>query len=491
MNTEAAFSGVPVSFSDLLTCPSVLEAVKKRGYTEPTPIQSQIIPLIQSGLDVIGQAQTGTGKTAAFALPLLAKIEASSRNTQILVVAPTRELAIQVAKEFESYGQFIPELSVCLLYGGAGYPLQLKQLKMGTQVVVGTPGRIIDHLERGTLDISKLNAFVLDEADEMLRMGFVDEVEKIMEYMPENCQTSLFSATMPPQIRKLANKFLDNPSQVTISTKQKTSIEQKYWPVAGVNKLDALSRILEYVDFESALIFVKTRAATLDLASHLSARGFKAIAINGDMVQNQRERAIADFKSGRINILIATDVASRGLDIESVTHVINYDLPFDVESYVHRIGRTGRAGRTGTAFLFVSPKENKLLRNIEKAQNSKIQKFELPTVKELTNRRIEKFISKLNQTLTSTDWQKYSDVIPSFKALYSEYSEEQIAAALCMLANSEQPLFFKEEPKMLESREDRRDDREDRRGRRRFSDDRDRPFNRRGRFSDRKNRRSR
>lgn len=433
-----------MSFEKIITRPELIHAIKKSGYEKPTPIQEQIIPLIKAGKDVIGQAQTGTGKTAAFALPMLSQIELENRDTQILVIAPIRELAIQVAKQFENYGKFMMDLRVCLLYGGAEYRTQLKQLKHGSQVVVGTPGRIKDHLKRKTLKLGNLKAVVLDEADEMLRMGFQEEVQEILSYTPDNCQKALLSATMPPQIRKLASKFLKDPEHVTISNEHKSSIEQVYWPVTGINKLDALTRMAELEDIESGLIFVKTRAATVELAAKLQHRKIKSVFINGDLAQNQRERAIAEFKKGNVKFLIATDVASRGLDIQSVTHVINYDPPYDVESYTHRIGRTGRAGRKGKAILFLAPRESRLLRKIEQGTKSKIARMTLPSAKDISARRIAKFHDTLESEIKKDEKLQHLDIITQFKEENPEYSNQQIIAALCKLANTDSPLFLKD-----------------------------------------------
>ena len=437
-----------MSFKEIISNKELLHSIKKKGYEKPTPIQTQVIPIIESGKDVIGQAQTGTGKTAAFALPLLSKIDLNKRETQVLVIAPIRELAIQVAKQFEGYGEFMTDLRVCLLYGGAEYRKQLRGLKSGSQVVVGTPGRIKDHLKRKTLKLGNLKTIVLDEADEMLRMGFLEEVKEIMSYTPEDCQTALFSATMPSQIRKLANQFLNEPKQVTINTDHKSSIEQVYWPITGLNKLDALTRIAELEDIDSGLIFVKTRAATIELAAKLQQRKIKSVFINGDLAQNQREKSIAEFKKGDVKFLIATDVASRGLDIQSVTHVINYDPPYDVESYTHRIGRTGRAGRKGKAILFIAPRESRLLKKIEKGTKSKIERIKLPSAKEISKRRIEKFQnvleSEIQKGAKKEDNLKFLEIITDFKEKYPDYSNQQIISALCKLANTDNPLFLKD-----------------------------------------------
>ncbi|MGR8953510.1 MAG: DEAD/DEAH box helicase, partial [Gammaproteobacteria bacterium] len=351
------------SFQDLALIEPVLKALEDVGYETPSPIQAQVIPFMLQGKDVLGQAQTGTGKTAAFALPILSRIDLKQKDPQVLVLAPTRELAIQVAEAFQRYAAHLKGFHVLPIYGGQDYSSQLRHLNRGAHVVVGTPGRVMDHMRRGTLKLDNLSVLVLDEADEMLRMGFIDDVEWILEQTPKNRQIALFSATMPMQIRKIAQTYLTDPEQVTIkvTTASAENIRQRFWVVSGLHKLDALTRILEAETFDGMIIFVRTKTATVELAERLEARGFSAAAINGDMSQALRERAIANLKSGKLDILIATDVAARGLDVDRITHVVNYDIPYDTESYVHRIGRTGRAGRTGDAILFVAPRERKLL----------------------------------------------------------------------------------------------------------------------------------
>lgn len=352
-------SPTPLLFADLGLSDAVMQAVTKVGYETPSPIQAATIPALLAGRDVLGQAQTGTGKTAAFALPLLTRTALTQTKPQVLVLAPTRELAIQVAEAFQRYAAAISGFRVLPVYGGQSYGQQLAALKRGVHVVVGTPGRVIDHLERGTLDLSELKTLVLDEADEMLRMGFIEDVEAVLQKLPVSRQVALFSATMPPQIRRIAQTYLHDPIEVTIATKTTTAanIRQRYWWVSGLHKLDALTRILEVETFDAMIIFVRTKAATEELAEKLQARGLAAAAINGDMQQMQRERTIHQLKDGKLDILVATDVAARGLDVERISHVLNYDIPYDVESYVHRIGRTGRAGRSGEAILFVTPRE--------------------------------------------------------------------------------------------------------------------------------------
>ena len=358
------------SFSELGLPDYLLRTLASVGYESPSPIQAATIPPLMAGRDVLGQAQTGTGKTAAFALPILAKLDMKQFKPQALVLAPTRELAIQVAEAFQRYAQQIPDFHVLPVYGGQGYGAQLHGLARGTHVVVGTPGRIKDHLARGTLDLSQLKVVVLDEADEMLRMGFIDDVESILQKTPDTRQVALFSATMPAPIRRIAQTHLKSPEEVTIrsSTSTVKAIRQRYWLVSGVHKLDALTRILEAEAFEAMIVFARTKLGTEELAERLQARGFAAAAINGDLIQAQREKTIARLKEGQLDILVATDVAARGLDVERISHVLNYDIPYDSEAYVHRIGRTGRAGRSGDAILFVTPRERHLLRAIERAR---------------------------------------------------------------------------------------------------------------------------
>jgi ATP-dependent RNA helicase DeaD len=350
---------LPSGFQEMGLTEPVLKALNDVGYETPSPIQAEIIPHVLSGKDVVGQAQTGTGKTAAFALPLLSRIDLKSQKPQVLVLTPTRELAIQVAEAFQRYAAHLKGFHVLPIYGGQGYGIQLKQLHRGVQVVVGTPGRVMDHMRRGTLKLDTLMCLVLDEADEMLRMGFIDDVEWILEQSPEQRQIALFSATIPQEIRRIAKKYLKDPEEVTIKLRTTTAetINQRYWMVSGLHKLDALTRILEGETYDGILIFVRTRTATVELSEKLEARGYACAPLNGDIAQNQRERTVQRLKKGELDILVATDVAARGLDVERISHVINYDIPYDTESYVHRIGRTGRAGRSGEAILFVAPRE--------------------------------------------------------------------------------------------------------------------------------------
>ena len=357
-----------LTFQQLALSEPILKALNDVGYETPSPIQAETIPLLLSGRDVLGQAQTGTGKTAAFALPALSNIDVNQRDPQILVLAPTRELAIQVAEAFHKYAKHIKGFNVLPIYGGQEYGGQIRSLKRGVHAVVGTPGRVMDHIRKGTLNLDGLKTLVLDEADEMLRMGFIDDVEWILEQTPKTRQIALFSATMPTQVRRIATAHLTNPAEITIKMKTATAnlIRQRFWPVSGMHKLDALTRILEAETFDGMIIFVRTRIATVEVAEKLSARGFAASALNGDIPQAQRERTVDQLKKGKLDILVATDVAARGLDVERISHVVNYDIPHDTEAYIHRIGRTGRAGREGDAILFVAPRERRMLNAIER-----------------------------------------------------------------------------------------------------------------------------
>src|SRR3954454_22749811 len=388
------------TFADLQIHPGVLQAVADGGYESPSAIQAATIPAMLAGSDVVGLAQTGTGKTAAFAIPILSKIDTSSRTTQALVLAPTRELALQVAEAFSRYGAHL-NVNVLPVYGGSSYGPQLAGLRRGAHIVVGTPGRVIDHLEKGTLDVSHLDYLVLDEADEMLQMGFAEDVERILADTPEYKQVALFSATMPPAIRKITRKYLHDPVEVTVKAKTATAenISQRYIEVAGPRKMDALTRVLEVEPFEAMIVFVRTKQATEEVAERLKARGFSAAAINGDIPQAVRERTIAALKDGGIDILVATDVAARGLDVERISHVLNYDIPHDTESYVHRIGRTGRAGRSGSALLFVSPRERHLLKSIEKATRQTLTEMQLPTVDDVNAQRVARFRDSITEAL--------------------------------------------------------------------------------------------
>lgn len=444
MSNSSEASNPSISFTDLELSESVQKAIRQVGYETPSPIQAEVIPHMLSGSDVIGQAQTGTGKTAAFALPILSRIKAVRQAPQVLVLTPTRELAIQVAEAFQNYASTSKGFQVLPIYGGQDYRGQLKQLKRQPQVIIGTPGRVMDHMRRKTLDLSKLTHLVLDEADEMLRMGFIDDVEWILEQTPESRQIALFSATMPKQIHKIARTYLTDPKEVKIQVKTTTAdtIEQHYWIVRGIHKLDALTRMLEVTEHDGIIIFVRTKSATTELADKLQARGYAAGAINGDMAQNNREATVNKLKKGHIDILIATDVAARGLDVERLSHVINYDIPYDTESYVHRIGRTGRAGRKGQAILFVAPRERRLLHSIEKATNTKISPMQLPSAEVLNSKRIEKFNQKIVDAM-SGDLTPYVNIIEQFLH-ENEVTPIDIAAALAKLAQGKDPLFVKD-----------------------------------------------
>ncbi|HZV65024.1 MAG TPA: DEAD/DEAH box helicase [Telluria sp.] len=438
-------------FSDLNLSAAILKVMKEVGYETPSPIQAATIPLLLANRDVLGQAQTGTGKTAAFALPILSRIDIKQHAPQALVLAPTRELAIQVAEAFQTYAAHIKDFHVLPIYGGQSYGPQLSALRRGVHVVVGTPGRVIDHLDKGSLDLSKLKTLVLDEADEMLRMGFIDDVEQILQKTPESRQTALFSATMPSAIKRIAKTYLRDPAEVTVAAKTGTAdnIRQRYWMVSGMQKLEALTRILEAEPFDGMIIFARTKLGTEELAGKLQARGFAATAINGDMQQVQRERTIAQLKDGKIDILVATDVAARGLDVERISHVINYDVPSDPESYTHRIGRTGRAGRSGEAILFITPREQGLLKAIERATRQPVAQLTLPTVKAVNDVRIAKFKDQISEALAAGG-------LDMFRSLIEEYETEQnvpaieIAAALAKLARGDVPLLLEKpnrEPK--------------------------------------------
>ncbi len=430
-------------FADLKLSEPLLRVLQELGYEAPSPIQAATIPELLSNRDVLGQAQTGTGKTAAFALPILARLDTRQRTPQALVLAPTRELAIQVAEAFQRYATHIPGFQVLPIYGGQSYGPQLSALRRGVHVVVGTPGRIIDHLEKNTLDLSQLKTLVLDEADEMLRMGFIDDVETILQKTPESRQTALFSATMPSAIKRIAQTYLKNPAEVTIASKTGTAenIRQRYWLVSGMHKLDALTRILEAEPFDGMIIFARTKLATEELASKLQARGFSATAINGDMAQLQRERTIAQLKDGKIDILVATDVAARGLDVERISHVINYDVPYDPESYTHRIGRTGRAGRSGEAILFITPREKGLLRVIERATRQPVSPLELPTIQAVNDVRIARFKDQITEALDAGGLEVFQSLIEDYEREHNVPALE-IAAALARLARGDVPLLL-------------------------------------------------
>ncbi len=457
------------TFADLGLKAPILEALNDLGYEKPSPIQAECIPHLLSGRDVLGMAQTGSGKSAAFSLALLYNIDPDLRAPQILVLAPTRELAVQVAEAMTEFSKHMRGVNVVALYGGQRYDVQLRALRQGPQIVVGTPGRLLDHLKRGTLDLSKLSGLVLDEADEMLRMGFIEDVETIMAQIPEGHQTALFSATMPEAIRRITRRFMKEPQEVRIQSSVTTrpDISQSYWSVYGMRKNEALVRFLEAEDFDAAIIFVRTKNATLEVAEALERSGYNSAALNGDMNQALREQTLERLKDGRLDILIATDVAARGLDVERISLVVNYDIPMDSESYVHRIGRTGRAGRAGRALLFVENRERRLLRNIERTMKLTIPEAELPNAELLGKRRLEKFAAKVQQQLESSDLDQYRALLSQIQPVAEgeELDMETLAAALLKMAQGERSLIVPPDAPMRPKREFRdRDDRFERRG---------------------------
>ena len=434
-----------VTFDDLGLSPAVLGALAEVGYEAPSPIQAATIPVLLAGHDMLGQAQTGTGKTAAFALPVLSRIEVRRGPPQCIVLVPTRELAIQVAEAFQRYASQIKGFHVLPIYGGQSYTPQLMSLKRGAHVVVGTPGRVMDHIKRGTLDLGGVTCLVLDEADEMLQMGFVDDVEWILEQTPATRQIALFSATLPAPIRRIAQRHLREPVEVTIAsrTSTATNIRQRYWIVSGVHKLDALTRILEAEPFDAMLVFARTKQSTVELAERLEARGFAVAALNGDMQQKERERTVTRLKGGQLDILVATDVAARGLDVERISHVVNYDVPYDTESYVHRIGRTGRAGRNGEAILFVTPRERNMLRYIERATRSPLEPMDLPTVADVNEQRVARFRQRITEALAAGQGEPFLSLIEEFER-EQDVPAIEIAAALASLLQGGSPLLLKE-----------------------------------------------
>ena len=442
MSKSDAKPGV-TSFRDLKLSEPLIEVLDEIGYETPTPIQKQAIPPLMSGRDILGHAPTGTGKTAAFALPLLSAIDVQNKNIQVLTLTPTRELAIQVAEAFQHYASHIKGFHVLPVYGGQEYGGQIRQLKRGVQVVVGTPGRLMDHMRKGTLKLGGLKAVVLDEADEMLRMGFIDEVEWILDQTPDKRQMALFSATMPKQVERIARRYLNDPAEISIKARTATAetIRQRYWQVSGFHKLDALTRILEVETFDAILMFVRTKTATSELAEKLEARGYAAAAMNGDMAQKHREQTVERLKKGSLDILVATDVAARGLDVDRISHVINYDVPYDTEAYIHRIGRTGRAGRSGEAILFVAPRERRMLAAIEKATRQKIEQMVLPSTEAVNNKRIADFKQKITDTLAMGE-------LGFMQGLVEQYRQEhdipavEIAAALAKMNIGDKPMLL-------------------------------------------------
>ena len=435
------------AFNQLALNPSLLKALDEVGYETPSPIQAQTIPLLLEGRDVVGEAQTGTGKTAAFALPILSRLDLQQKDPQVLVLAPTRELAIQVSEAFQKYAHHMKGFHVLPIYGGQDYAVQIRALKRGVHVAVGTPGRVMDHIRRGTLVLKNLSTLVLDEGDEMLRMGFIDDVEWILEQTPKDRQIALFSATMPQQIRRIATRYLNKPAEITIKVKTTTAetIRQRFWPVQGFHKLDALTRILEAEPFDAMLIFVRTKLATVDLSEKLEARGYASAPLNGDIQQNQRERTIDRLKQGKLDIVVATDVAARGLDVQRISHVVNYDIPTDTEAYVHRIGRTGRAGRQGDAILFVTPREKRMLYAIENATRKKIEIMDLPSTDVINNKRIDKFKQRITDTLESVDLALFSEMLEQYQQEH-DVPALQIAAALAQLSQGDSPFLLQNKP---------------------------------------------
>lgn len=446
-----------LSFLDLAISAPILQALHDVGYETPSPIQAASIPPLLAGHDLLGQAQTGTGKTAAFALPILHALELARREPQALVLTPTRELALQVAESFQSYARHLPGFHVLPIYGGQSMDAQLRQLRRGVHVIVGTPGRVMDHLRRESLSLAGLRTLVLDEADEMLKMGFIEDVEWILEHTPPERQVALFSATMPEPIRKVAARHLRDPREAKIAAKTATveAISQRYWLGSAAHKLDALTRILEVEDFDGMLIFVRTKLATEELAEKLEARGYSATALNGDMSQALREKAVERLKKKTLDILVATDVAARGLDVDRISHVVNYDIPYDTEAYVHRIGRTGRAGRKGEAILFVAPREKRMLGAIERATRQRIKEMRLPTHQDIAERRVEQFKELVMSTLEEEELSFYRQLVQQIGKEQS-LSPTDIAAALTFLAQKERPLIPDERPLPELRRDDER-----------------------------------
>ena len=431
------------TFREMKIAEPLLTALDEIGYETPSPIQAQAIPHLLKGLDLLGHAPTGTGKTAAFALPLISRLDMQDKNVQIMTLTPTRELAIQVAEAYQRYAHHIKGFHVLPIYGGQEYSGQIRQLKRGVQVVVGTPGRVMDHMRKGTLKLGGLQAMVLDEADEMLRMGFIDEVEWILDQTPKDRQMALFSATMPKEIQRIARRHLNDPQEVSIKARTATAetIRQRYWQVSGFHKLDALTRILEVENFDAILMFVRTKTATTELAEKLEARGYAAAAMNGDMAQAHREKTVERLKRGSLDILVATDIAARGLDVDRISHVINYDIPYDTEAYIHRIGRTGRAGRSGEAILFVAPRERRMLAAIERATRQKISRLELPTTETVNNKRIADFKQKITDTLAGGEMAFMQNLVEQYRNEH-DVPALDIAAALAKMSIGDKPLLL-------------------------------------------------
>ena len=443
-------------FDEFELCTDVKKAVKDLGYQTPTAIQAEIIPHVLDGRDVLAQSQTGTGKTAAFALPILSQIDTSRCEPQVLVLAPTRELAIQVSRSFEQYGANIAKLNVTAIYGGQDYSIQFRALKRGVHAVVGTPGRVIDHLKRGTLDLSSIRWFVLDEADEMLNMGFIEDVQLILEHAPDERQVALFSATLPKAIRNIANHYLDNPARITIKAETMTApaIRQRALIVRPAEKIEVLRRVLEVEDVDGVIVFANTRDSTVTIAERLNQAGFSAVALNGDMPQRTRERTIQQLKSGNLQIVVATDVAARGLDVPRVSHVFNFDVPQNNEAYIHRIGRTGRAGRAGEAIILLTPGQRRKLRYIEQATRQRIEVVDIPSADEINQRRIERFTKQVVETAKSRDLSTFERLVTKV-ADETELPMETIAAAIAQMGQNGRDFFIKELPKKKQSFKDR------------------------------------
>ena len=447
-----------VTFKDLALGDALLKALDEVGYETPSPVQAATIPVLLEGRDIVGQAQTGSGKTAAFALPMLARIDLKNTQPQLLVLTPTRELAIQVAEAFQRYASHMRGFHVLPIYGGQDYNIQLRALRRGIHVAVGTPGRVIDHLRKGTLKLDHLKALVLDEADEMLRMGFIDDVEWVLEKSPSSRQIALFSATMPKDIRRIARKHLNKPQEISIEQKTATAetIRQRYWMVSGTHKLDALTRILEAETSDAILIFVRTKIATVELAEKLEARGYAVAPLSGDIQQKQRERTVDQLKRGKLDIVVATDVAARGLDVQRISHVINYDVPHDTESYIHRIGRTGRAGREGDAILFIAPREKRMLYAIERATRKKIDQMQLPSTADINDKRIVQFKQNITDAIaTEEETDFYLQLVEQYHREHNVPAIE-IAAALAKLLQGDMPLLLKDQPRKSRQRDTQR-----------------------------------
>ncbi len=444
------------SFAAMNLLPPLLRALEDVGYEQPSPIQAAAIPALLQGRDLLGQAQTGTGKTAAFALPLLSRLDLRRREPQVLVLAPTRELALQVAEAFQTYARHLKGFHVLPIYGGQSYEVQLRQLKRGVHVIVGTPGRVMDHMRSGKLALDGLQTLVLDEADEMLRMGFLEDVQWMLERIPARRQIALFSATMPKEIRKVTQQYLREPCVVKIAQQTATAetVRQRYWQVSGLHKLDALTRILEAETYDAVIVFVRTKTATLELAEKLEARGHACEALNGDIAQKQRERIVERLHQGKLDVLVATDVAARGLDVKRISHVINYDIPTDVEAYIHRIGRTGRAGQSGDAILFVSPREKRLLHTIEKTIRQPIEPMQMPTAEAINQQRTQRFKQRVRDALGDGGNEFWYQLLTEVQQEESADPLE-IAAALAALLQGEQPLLLTEKEAPARAHESR------------------------------------